>query len=112
MGRYSGGGGGRYSGGGGGSAAAASSSGGGGGGGTRVFVGNLSWNVAWQDLKDVFNKVGEVVRADVWTKPDGRSKGCGMVEFTTPEGATRAINELHDVELDGRLMLVRADRES
>merc|ERR1712032_1586846 len=77
-----------------------------------VFVGNLSWGVAWPDLKDVFNKVGEVVRADVWTKPDGRSKGCGMVEFSTAEGATRAISELHDVELDGRLMLVRADRES
>jgi len=106
-----GGGGGRY----GGAAAAASASAassGGGAAGTRVFVGNLSWSVAWQDLKDVFSKVGDVARADVWTKPDGRSKGCGIVEFETAAGAARAINELHDVELDGRPMNVREDREA
>merc|ERR1712025_561671 len=91
---------------------AAASRSGGGGDGTSVFVGNLAWSVSWQDLKDVFGKVGEVVRADVWTKPDGRSKGCGIVKFATAEDAARAISELHDVELDGRLMLVREDREA
>ena len=106
-------GGGRYGGGGGAATApAAAASSGGGAPGTRVFVGNLSWSVAWQDLKDVFSKVGDVVRADVWTKPDGRSKGCGIVEFETAADATRAIAELHDYELDGRPMNVREDREA
>lgn len=41
---------------------------GGGGGvsvGRRVYVGNLSWQVQWQDLKDHMRQVGEVVYADV-----------------------------------------------
>lgn len=29
----------------------------GGGAGARVFVGNLSWQVAWQDLKDCMRQV-------------------------------------------------------
>lgn len=29
----------------------------GGGAGARVFVGNLDWQVAWQDLKDFMRKV-------------------------------------------------------
>ena len=30
--------------------------GGGGGGGTRVFVHNLPWSLAWQEVKDVFRQ--------------------------------------------------------
>ena len=32
--------------------------------GTRVYVGNLAWNVKWQDLKDHMKQVGSVVHAD------------------------------------------------
>ena len=38
--------------------------------------------VAWQDLKDHFKAAGNVTRADVMTGSDGRSKGCGIVEFS------------------------------
>ncbi len=38
-----------------------------------------------QELKDHMRAVGEVVHADVLTGPDGRSKGCGLVEFSSPE---------------------------
>lgn len=43
----------------------------------RVFVGNLSWDVSWQDLKDHMNTAGNVLYADVLRYEDGRSKGCG-----------------------------------
>jgi RNA recognition motif-containing protein len=43
---------------------------------------------------------------------DGRSKGCGIVEFATPDEAQRAITELNDTELMGRMVFVREDRES
>jgi len=78
----------------------------------RLYVGNLSWNVAWQDLKDYFKQCGHVVRADVMTGSDGRSKGCGLVEFETPEQAMTAIATLNDTELKGRPIFVREDRES
>lgn len=32
--------------------------------GFRVYVGNLSWNVKWQELKDHMKKAGTVVHAD------------------------------------------------
>jgi RNA recognition motif-containing protein len=48
----------------------------------------------------------------VFSGPDGRSKGCGIVEYTTPEDAQRAIAELNDTELMGRMVFVREDRES
>ena len=31
-----------------------------GGGGGAVYVGNLSWETSWQDLKDHFRAAGEV----------------------------------------------------
>lgn len=77
----------------------------------RVFVGNLAWGVSWQDLKDHMREAGEVIHADVMTGPDGRSKGCGVVEFATLEGAQKAVLTLNDTELNGRQIFVREDRE-
>lgn len=79
--------------------------------GTRVFVGNLSWSVESEHLEEEFKKVGDIVKAEVQTKADGRSKGWAIVTFSEPEGAARAIAELNDVELQDRLMIVREDRE-
>eukprot|EP00729_Bicosta_minor_P000155 gene155-32869_t len=77
----------------------------------RVYVGNLSWRTSWQDLKDHFKVVGNVVHADVMTGNDGRSRGCGVVEFDHCNGAVAAIEQLNDSELDGRPVFVREDRE-
>jgi RNA recognition motif-containing protein len=78
----------------------------------RVYVGNLAWQVSWQDLKDLMKNTGhEVTRADVMIGPDGRSKGCGIVEFATAEGAQQAVLTLNDTELNGRQIFVREDRE-
>lgn len=81
--------------------------------GKRCYVGNLSWRTSWQDLKDHFRQVGNVVFAEVMMEPgsERRSKGCGIVEFETPEEAARAIIELHDSVLEGRKIMVREDRE-
>lgn len=78
----------------------------------RCYVGNLSWDVAWQDLKDHMRIEGDVVFAEVMTEHDGRSKGCGIVEYATPEEAQNAIANLTDTELKGRMIFVREDRET
>jgi RNA recognition motif-containing protein len=78
--------------------------------GRRVYVGNLDWSVAWQDLKDHMREAGNVVYADVF-RQGGRSKGCGIVEYETPEEAAKAIKDLNDTELSGRAIFVREDRE-
>ena len=86
--------------------------GGGGGGGGAVYVGNLSWDTSWQDLKDHFRAAGEVTHADVMMEHDGRSKGCAIVRFASAHDAANAIRQLHDSELQGRTIFVREDREA
>jgi len=80
--------------------------------GRRVYVGNLSWDVAWQDLKDHMREAGEVSHAEVIKEADGRSKGFGIVEYATSEEAQEAIETLTETELKGRIIYVREDRES
>ena len=62
-----------------------------------------------QDLKDYFGAVGNVRYADVLREagPGSRSKGCGIVEFETPDEAAAAIVQLNDTELDGRKIFIR-----
>lgn len=55
---------------------------------------------------------GNVVFADVLTTPTGRSKGCGIVEYSTREEAQKAVEKLSNLELDGRQIYVREDREA
>ncbi|KAF8970529.1 hypothetical protein BGZ46_010425 [Entomortierella lignicola] len=78
----------------------------------RVYVGNLSYDVKWTDLKDFMREIGPVAHADVLLSSDGRSKGCGVVEFTKADDAKEAIRRLNDVVLMGRPVFVREDRES
>ena len=77
----------------------------------RVYVGNLAWSVTWQALKDHMRKAGEVAFAEVFTERDGRSRGCGVVEYATETDSANAIATLNDTELQGRLIFVREDRE-
>mmetsp|Transcript_21873 Transcript_21873/g.45162 ORF Transcript_21873/g.45162 Transcript_21873/m.45162 type:complete len:114 (-) Transcript_21873:176-517(-) len=55
---------------------------------------------------------GNVVHADILSGPDGRSKGCGIVEYASSSDAQRAIRDLNETTLDGRTIFLREDRES
>ncbi|ORZ17137.1 hypothetical protein BCR42DRAFT_413994 [Absidia repens] len=76
----------------------------------QLFVGNLPFRVRWQDLKDLFRKAGQVLRADVALSFDNRSKGHGTVLFATIEDAQSAIDMLHNCKWHGRTLEVREDR--
>eukprot|EP00747_Dinoflagellata_sp_TGD_P167303 gnl/TRDRNA2_/TRDRNA2_191452_c0_seq1.p1 gnl/TRDRNA2_/TRDRNA2_191452_c0~~gnl/TRDRNA2_/TRDRNA2_191452_c0_seq1.p1 ORF type:complete len:334 (+),score=66.27 gnl/TRDRNA2_/TRDRNA2_191452_c0_seq1:58-1059(+) len=78
----------------------------------RVYIGNLSWETTWQDLKDHMRSIGEVARVDVFTDADGRSKGCGIVAYRSADDAQRAIEELQDTDFMGRRLFLREDRET
>ncbi|KAA8492148.1 putative RNA-binding protein [Porphyridium purpureum] len=75
---------------------------------TRVFVGNLSWETRWQGLKDHMRAAGNVSHAEVFIDASGRSAGCGVVEYETPEEADAAIHTLTDSQLDGRAIFFGA----
>ncbi|KAF5095420.1 hypothetical protein D0Z03_001836 [Geotrichum reessii] len=57
-------------------------------------------------------QAGNVLFADVLTLPNGKSKGCGIVEYSTREEAQKAINKLTNLDFDGREIFVREDREN
>jgi RNA recognition motif-containing protein len=84
--------------------------GGGGGGGCKLFVGNLSFDTSWQDLKDYFRQCGDVDNAEVIEGADGRKKGFGIVRFSSERDANNAIRRLDGVEFQGRNLEVRFDR--
>lgn len=73
----------------------------------KLFVGNLSWNLTSDDLKEVFGEFGTVEDAVVISdKFSGRSKGFGFVTMSTEEEAQAAIDGLHQKELDNRQLVV------
>ena len=54
---------------------------------------------------------GDVKSATVIRYPDGRSKGWGLVEFNDPAAAAQAIANFNDLDLMGRKIFIREDRE-
>ena len=75
----------------------------------RILTATL--RAGFADLKDHFRAAGEVVHADVLMSADGRSRGCGLVTFSTVREAENAIQTLHDSMLHSRAIFVREDRE-
>ena len=79
--------------------------------GCQLFVGNLSFDTTWRELKDHFRQCGDVERADVRFS-DGKSRGFGTVRFYKKEDADAAIARLNGVELQGRALEVRLDQKA
>ena len=57
---------------------------------TRIFVGR-AYDMSTPQLIELYKEFGRVVDAYIMLDSAGRSKGCGMVEFSEPEAAARAI---------------------
>ena len=57
------------------------------------------------------DQAGDVKSAQVIRYPDGRSKGWGLVEFNDPAAAAQAIANFNDLDLMGRKIFIREDRE-
>ena len=66
----------------------------------------------WQQLKDHMRSAGNVLHADILSGPDGTSKGCAIVQYASFSDAQKAIRDMNDTTLDGRMIFVREDRES
>ena len=73
----------------------------------KLYVGNLSYDVNENDLKDLFSSKGEVLSARVISDyQSGRSKGFGFVEMSSKEESEEAISAFNGYELKGRPMRV------
>jgi cold-inducible RNA-binding protein len=76
--------------------------------GTRLFVGNLSYNVNEQELKEAFVSEGIEVRSVkvALDRESGRPRGFAFVETMTDEGAKASIEKLSGKMLQGRTIVV------
>ena len=79
--------------------------------GKKLYVGNLSYDVKDEDLKQLFAAHGTVESANVIIDRDaGRSKGFGFVEMSTDEEAQKAIQALDGQDHGGRALKVNEAR--
>ena len=73
----------------------------------NIYIGNLSYEVTEEDLKQAFEAFGEVESVKIIKdKYTNRSKGFGFVEMPDNAKAQSAINDLNDTELKGRTLKV------
>lgn len=72
-----------------------------------MFIGNISWNLDWKQLKELFWEFGEVSFVRIITdRETWRSKGFGFVEFANNEDAAKARDAMDGKEIDGRALKV------
>src|SRR5437764_796484 len=75
--------------------------------GSKLYVGNLSYNVDSSQLEQLFSPHGTVQSAEIISdRETGRSKGFGFVQMDTEEAAKAAIGALNGKEHDGRALTV------
>ena len=79
--------------------------------GKKLYVGNLTYGVNDDSLRQMFEAHGSVQSAQVIMDRDtGRSKGFGFVEMGTDQEAQTAIREMNGKQVDGRALTVNEAR--
>ena len=76
--------------------------------GTRLFIGNLSYNVNEQELREAFTGEGIELRSVrvALDRETGRPRGFAFVETSTDDGAKASIEKLSGRMLQGRAIIV------
>jgi RNA recognition motif-containing protein len=79
--------------------------------GRRLYVGNLPYSATEDQLTELFSRAGKVdsvrVMRDMAT---GRARGFAFVEMSSDDEAQKAINDLHEYQMEGRALVVNEAR--
>jgi RNA recognition motif-containing protein len=73
--------------------------------GTKLYVGNLSYSVTDEELKELFAQYGEVKQANVI-----EGKGFGFVEMMNADAADKVRKELNGSDFKGRALRIEEAR--
>ena len=77
----------------------------------KIYVGNLSYEVTEEDLRQALGQFGQVESATIIKdKHSGQSKGFGFVEMASKAEGQSAIEGLNGKELKGRALNVNEAR--
>ena len=77
----------------------------------NIYVGNLSYDVSEENLRQAFESFGQVTSARIIKdKYSGQSRGFGFVEMLEQAQAQAAIKSLNGKELLGKQMSVNEAR--
>ncbi|OPY78967.1 MAG: RNA recognition motif [Syntrophorhabdus sp. PtaU1.Bin058] len=71
----------------------------------KLYVGNLSYSVSNEQLKELFSGFGSVVEIKII-----EGKGFGFVEMASQADAEKAKKELHGTQFMGRTITVQEAR--
>jgi cold-inducible RNA-binding protein len=73
----------------------------------KLFVGNLSFDITENDLKDAFAAHGTVMETNLMMdRETGRPRGFGFITMSSAEEAQKAISALNGSQLGGRALTV------
>ncbi len=77
----------------------------------KLYVGNLSYNISEEQLRQLFSGAGEIKEVSlILDRETRRPKGFGFVEMNTQAEAEKAIQMFNEYELDGRKLMVNMAR--
>jgi cold-inducible RNA-binding protein len=78
---------------------------------TKLYVGNLSFDVTENDLREMFSEHGPVNEINViMDKMTNRPRGFAFATMNTEDGAKAAIQALNGTEWKGRALTVNEAR--
>ena len=77
----------------------------------NIYVGNLSYDMTEDDLRQAFGSHGEVTSVNIIRdRFSGESRGFGFVEMGSQEDAETAIANMNGTDLKGRTLKVNQAR--
>jgi RNA recognition motif-containing protein len=77
----------------------------------NIYVGNLSYGMSEDELRDAFGAFGEVSSVKIlMDRETGRSRGFGFVEMPNQSEAETAIAQLNGKDLGGRALRINEAR--
>ena len=77
----------------------------------NIYVGNLSYGMSEDELRDAFGAFGEVSSVKIlMDRETGRSRGFGFVEMPNQSEAEKAIAQLNGKDVEGRALRINEAR--
>ena len=77
----------------------------------KMYIGNLDYGVSVDALRKILIPAGSVLSCEIPLDSKGRSRGYAMVQFELGSMSDSVLKSLNGVEVNGRKILVREDRE-